>query len=223
MKGKTMSIDMTQPQAPNMNTSSQPGSSKKKGCLLGCLGALVVLILIVIIAFSSIVGMHNRLVDERETVRSSFSTIDTQLQRRADLIPNLVSVTKGYAKHEEKVFTAVSEARSKLLAAKSVNEKAEASAAMNSALGRLMAISESYPQLKANENFIRLQDELAGTENRIAVARTRYNEVVKKFNASIQKFPTSFIASAMQFKSAEYFQPSASEKNLKEAPKVSFD
>lgn len=218
-----MSIDMTQPQAQGMNSSIAPQAPKKKSRLFGCLGVLVAGIIIVIIAISSIAGIHNGLVDQRETVRSGFSDIDTQLQRRADLIPNLVSVTKGYAKHEEKVFTAVSEARSKLLAAKSVNEKAEASAAMNSALGRLMAISESYPQLKANENFIRLQDELAGTENRIAVARTRYNNVVKKFNASIQKFPTSFIASAMNFEPAEYFQPSASQKDLKEAPKVSFE
>lgn len=214
---------MTQPQAQGMNSSIAPQAPKKKSRLFGCLGVLVAGIIIVIIAISSIAGIHNGLVDQRETVRSGFSDIDTQLQRRADLIPNLVSVTKGYAKHEEKVFTAVSEARSKLLAAKSVNEKAEASAAMNSALGRLMAISESYPQLKANENFIRLQDELAGTENRIAVARTRYNNVVKKFNASIQKFPTSFIASAMNFEPAEYFQPSASQKDLKEAPKVSFE
>ena len=212
-------IDMSQPQMPG--TATPP--PKKRGCLLGCLGILAVFILIIVSIAGSFIGIHNRLIDQREEVRSSFSTIDAQLQRRIDLIPNLVNVTKGYAKHEKEVFTAVSEARSKLLAAQTVTEKAEASTAVNSALGRLMAISENYPQLKANENFIRLQDELAGTENRIAVARTRYNEHVKTFNAAIMKFPARYFAIFLQMEPAPYFKPSVSQKELEKSPVVSFD
>ncbi len=183
------------------------------------LGAIVALILITVIAAISI---RNGLIDRDENVRKGWSQIDAQLQRRADLIPNLVGTVKGYAAHEEKIFTEVADARSRLLAAQGPAAKAEASGALQGALGRLLAIAENYPQLKASENFIRLQDELAGTENRIAVARTRYNDLVKDFNAAIRKFPGSLFAPGLDFKAAEYFQPPAGHEAVAKVPEVKF-
>ena len=212
-------IDMTSP-----NMQQYPAQApKKRSCLVGCLGMLGILAVFAVTTVAAVISIHNDLIERQEKVRASFSAIETQLQRRIDLIPNLVNVTKGYAKHEKEVFTAVSEARSKLLAARDVAEKAEANESLGHALGRLMAISENYPQLKANENFLRLQDELAGTENRIAVARTRYNEVVQAFNASIMKIPTRYFAIAMRMETAPYFKPPASREDLEKSPTVSFE
>jgi len=184
----------------------------------------VLLVLVVIVIACGLFGlsMYNGLIAKHENVSEQWSQVNTQLQRRTDLIPNLVSTVKGYAKHEEKIFTEVSEARSKLLGAKTASEQIAAANAMESALGRLLAIAENYPELKAGENFKRLQDELAGTENRIAVARTRYNEIVKDFNRSIQQFPHSFFAKMLKYEKADYFAPSAGEAAVQEVPKVSF-
>lgn len=178
--------------------------------IFAILGILVVPIII-----------KNGLISKDESVKEAWAQIDTQLKRRADLIPNLVSTVQGYAKHEKDIFTQVADARSKLLGAQGPAAKAEASSLLNGALGRLLAISENYPELKANADFIRLQDELAGTENRIAVARTRYNIVVKEFNMSIRKFPGSLFAPGMNFKNAEYFQVPEGEK-VDKPPEVKF-
>lgn len=184
------------------------------GCLIVCFLALLVMGAIVI-------GMWNGLIGKDEKVKEAWAQIDTQLQRRADLIPNLVSTVQGYAKHEKEIFENVSNARSKLIGAQGPQQKAEASGELSSALGRLLAISERYPDLKANTNFIRLQDELAGTENRIAVARGRYNESVKIYNQSIRQFPGAFLASFMNLKPAEYFQP-ADKAKAQNVPEVKF-
>lgn len=161
----------------------------KKSLTVGIIVAVIVIALI-----GSIVGSYNNLVKLRENVTSAQSVVETQLQRRADLIPNLVNTVKGYASHEEDVFTAVADARTALSGAKTVDELNNAQSQLDSAVSRLLAIAESYPDLKANENFINLQNELAGTENRISVARQDYNNAAKEYNTKIQSFPASIIA-----------------------------
>ncbi len=188
----------------------------KKGWLI--LGGILVVALMV---FMWSMKVRNQLIDADEASNKAWKDIATQLERRTDLIPNLVATVKGYAAHEAEIFTAVADARSRLLAAQAPAELAAADGAMRSALGRLMAISENYPQLKANESFIRLQDELAGTENRIAVVRQRYNESVKSFNAMIRKFPGSLFAGSLDLSKKEYYEPPA-DKALSEPPKVAF-
>jgi len=187
--------------------------------LLVTLGIIVAVILIVVFATISI---RNGLIGRDESVKAAWSQIDAQLQRRADLIPNLVSTVKGYAAHEDKIFTEIADARSKLLAAQGPAAKAEAGAQVEAALGRLLAIAENYPNLKANENFIRLQDELAGTENRIAVARTRYNNTARAYNAAIRKFPGSLFVPGLGLKPVEYFQPPAGSTAVRKPPVVKF-
>jgi LemA protein len=182
---------------------------------------LIVLVLIVLVAGGWLVSVRNGLIRKEETVKEQWSQIDAQLVRRVDLIPNLVEVVKGYATHEKDIFLQIADARSRLLRAQGPAAKAEASAAMNDWVGRVLAIAESYPALRASENFTRLQDELAGTENRITVARTRYNEAVKEFNSAIRGFPGSLFTAGLGLKSAEYFQPPAG-KALAEPPKVQF-
>jgi len=167
---------------------------------------LIVVLVLVIVAIGSVVGSYNKLVSMDENVQTYASNIDTQLQRRNDLIPNLVATVKQYAAHEEEIFTAVADARSKLMSAGSMSEQAAASGELDSALGRLLAITEAYPDLKANENFINLQDELAGTENRISTARRDYNGAVQSFNTSIRKFPAVIIANMLGFDAYEYFE-----------------
>ncbi len=183
---------------------------------------LVVLVVVLVAGGVFVVSVRNGLIDREETVKSSWSEIDTQLQRRLDLIPNLVETVKGYAKHEDKIFTEIADARSRLLGATGPAQKAAAGPALESAWGRLLAISENYPDLKANTNFIRLQDELAGTENRISVARTRYNLAAREFNASIRKFPGSLFSNSLGLKSFEYFQPPEGAASVAQPPKVSF-
>ena len=189
-----------------------------KGVLFG---GIAVLLLIVggVILFPIIV--KNGLIAKDETVNEAWAQVEAQLQRRVDLIPNLVNTVKGYAKHEKEVFADVSNARSRLLAAKTPSEKADADSMLKSSLGRLLAIAENYPELKANQSFIRLQDELAGTENRIAVARSRYNSRVKEFNAAIRKFPGSMFASSLDLKKRDYFQATPQAKSAV-PPKVQF-
>jgi LemA protein len=162
---------------------------------------------------------YNALVNASETVDSSWAQVENVLQRRADLIPNLVETVKGFAAQEKEIFTQVAEARSRLAGAASPAEAARANEGLSSALGRLLAIQENYPQLKSNANFIRLQDELAGTENRIAVERKRYNDAVRDFNASIKRFPNNLFAGMFGFDTREYFE---AEETAKEVPKVNF-
>lgn len=182
------------------------------------------IIFIVIIAlFISFFSMKNGLIDLREEVEKQQSQIETTLQRRSDLIPNLVETVKGYVAHENEVFTSIAEARAKL--ADSINNGdlskiSEASSSLNSAIGRLIAISEDYPELKASEQFIALQDELAGTENRISVARQYYNETVKTYNTAVQQFPQSIVANISGFYPMEYFE---ADGGAYEVPKISFD
>lgn len=183
------------------------------------IGSGVVVVLILICFF----GTRNSLVSLKEEVEMQQSQIETTLQRRSDLIPNLVATVKGYANHEEKVFTEIAEARSKLAGSiKSGDMKSisEANDTLDSALSRLLAISENYPDLKASEQFIALQDELAGTENRISVARQHYNEKVNTYNTEVQKFPTSIVAGMSGYYPLQYFE---ADEAAKEVPKVDFN
>ncbi|MBQ3810069.1 MAG: LemA family protein [Kiritimatiellae bacterium] len=180
-------------------------------------------ILLVVLAVLALGGcnLYNGLVDKSEGADKAWSDINAMLLRRADLVPNLVNAVKGYASHEKEIFENVAEARSKLLGAKTPAEAAEADAALSGVLGRLLAIAEAYPELKANENFLKFQDELAGTENRIAVARTDYNAMVKDYNASIRRLPASLIAGPLGFEKKDYFEPPAGAA-VQQAPAVSF-
>jgi LemA protein len=188
----------------------------------GWLGCLVVVGGFLVVAFiigSMCVGAYNRMVTEREAVDKAWAQVENGLQRRADLIPNLVETVKGYAAHEKEVFENVAAARARLAGATTPQEAENANAGLTSALGRLLAIAENYPQLKANENFIRLQDELAGSENRIATERMRYNEAVRSYNTLIKRFPGNIVAGIFNFGQKDYFEAAPGSK---EAPKVKF-
>ena len=179
-----------------------------------------VLVLIVLIAFGQYVGVRNTLVAKNEAVKSAWSQVDIVLQRRADLIPNLVETVKGYVKQEQTVFGDIARARSALLSSGTPEQKIAANRQLDGALGRLLLIVENYPQLKSNENFMRLQDELAGTENRIAVERKRYNDTLQDFNTYVQQFPHNIFANWAGFKpNNAYFTAS---EGSREAPKVNF-
>ena len=181
--------------------------------------ALIVVALIVVFA----VFTYNRLVTLRQAWKRAFADIDVQLKQRQDLVPNLVETVKGYASHESTVFTQVTEARAAAMRATTVGEKSAAEGALTGALGNLMAVAENYPQLKANENFVRLQDELADLENKIAAARRFMNNAVAEYNSAIQQFPAVLFAGAMGFQPAEMFTLDAEERaQTKTAPKVSF-
>jgi len=182
---------------------------------IGIIIAAVVVVIAIIL-----ISSYNGMVSKAEEVDNKFSTIDTQLQRRADLIPNLVNTVKGYAKHEQDVIDSVTEARAKLSGANTVAEKAEADQELTSALNRLMVVVENYPDLKANENFTQLMDELAGTENRIATARKDYNDAVKDYNLKVKKFPGSLMAGIFGFGQKDYFEAA---EGSKEAPNVNFE
>lgn len=183
---------------------------------------LGVIAIVIFGIFSSFIGTYNRLQNLDETVNSQWAQVENQLQRRSDLIPNLVNTVKGYAAHEKSIFIGIADARAQLAGAvkkgdmKSINK---ATGDFNGALSRLLAIAENYPQLKADQNFMALQDELTGTENRLAVARRDYNESVKTINALIRTFPTNIIANMSGIKSREYFQV---EEGKKEVPNVKF-
>src|SRR5437764_3043923 len=183
--------------------------------------AVIVLALIALVVFGQYIGVRNTLVTKNESVKSAWSEVDVQMQRRADLIPNLVETVKAYAKQEQTVFGDIAKARSALLSAGSPSEKIAANNQLDGALGRLLVIAENYPQLKSNENFMRLQDELAGTENRISVARKRYNDTLQDYNTYVQQFPASLFAASAGFKpNTAYFQ--ATEQS-REVPKVNFN
>jgi LemA protein len=178
-----------------------------------------ILILIIVIPYSYLKGTYNTLVTMDESVKGAWAQVENQLQRRYDLIPNYVETVKGYAAHEKEVFVKVTEARSRVAGAGSISEKIQANNQLSSALARLLVVVERYPDLKANTNFIRLQDELAGTENRIAVERRRFNETVKVYNIKIRTFPTNIIAGMFGFEKAAFFEVP---KERQEAPKVKF-
>jgi LemA protein len=162
---------------------------------------------------------YNRFVNQEEAIKGQWAQVENQLQRRNDLIPNLVETVKGYAQHEEGVFKEIADARAQLLNAKSPEDTIAAANRQTSALGRLLAVAENYPQLKANEQFNRLMDELSGTENRIAVERMRYNERVQDYNAARRQFPANMTAKVFGFKEYPYFQAPPEAKPL---PKVTF-
>lgn len=165
-------------------------------------------------------GIYNGLVIKKESITSSWAQVENVLQRRNDLIPNLVNTVKGYAAHEKNLFEDVTKARSQWANAKTVDQKVEAAGGMDSVLSRLMLVVENYPQLKANENFLKLQDELSGTENRIAVERMRYNEAVRDYNVTVKGFPTNMVAARFGFIPAtEYFK---AEEKAKSVPEVKF-
>ena len=180
-----------------------------------------VLVLIGLVTFGWAMGARNTLVTERESVNAAWSQVDVALQRRADLIPNLVETVKGFAKQEQAVIKEVTDARAALGGARTPSEKIQANTQLDGALSRLLVVVENYPQLKSNENFMRLQDELAGTENRIAVERRRYNEAVQDYNTYISLFPNSLVASFAGFtRNDAYFK---TEEGARQAPKVNFD
>ena len=182
---------------------------------------LIIVLILALVLGSSFVTRRNQMAIKREAVNAAWSQVDVVLQRRADLIPNLVETVKGYAKQEQIVYGEIAAARSALLGAKTPADKIAANNQLDSALGRLLVIVENYPQLKSNENFMRLQDELAGTENRIAVERRRYNEVVQDYNTYISIFPNSLVASMAGFtRNDAYFKTDA---GARQAPKVDFD
>lgn len=181
---------------------------------------LGVLVLVGVLLGGSLMSSRNDLVAEREAVQSAWSQVDVVLQRRADLIPNLVETVKGAAGHEEKVINDVTSARAAMMGAKTPAEKIQANSQLDQALGRLMVVVENYPNIKANENFQRLQDELAGTENRIAVERRKYNEVVQRYNTDIALFPKNIAAGMFGFQREDaYFKADTA---AKEVPKVKF-
>lgn len=182
---------------------------------------IVIAIIAILVIIAVVIGSsYNGLISKSEEVDNKFAEIDVMLQRRADLIPNLVNTVKGYASQEKDVINSVTEARAKLAGANTVGEKAEADGELTNALNRLLIVVENYPDLKSSQNFIQLSDELAGTENRIAVARKDYNDVVKVYNVKIKKFPTNLMASMFGFETKEYFEAS---ENSKEVPSVNFE
>lgn len=179
-----------------------------------------VLIAVIVIIAIMIVPRYNSLVNLDEEVNQKESQIDTQLQRRGDLIPNLVSTVQGYASHEEEIFTDIAEARSRLAGAEGVEETAEANNEMTGALSRLLAISENYPDLQASEQFTGLRDELAGAENRIAVARQDYNTAVQEYNRNTRTFPGNLIAGIFNFEDKPYFE---ADESAQDVPEVEFN
>ena len=181
----------------------------------GFLGLVAAIVLVLVMIFSS----YNGLVSMNENVTGKWAQVENQLQRRNDLIPNLVNTVKGYAAHETEVFKQVSDARAKLGGAKTVAETSAANNEMNTALSRLLMVAENYPELKSNTNFIQLQDELAGTENRIAVARKDYNDAVQVYNAKIKSLPASLYAGALGFTARDYFK---ADEAAKKVPQVKF-
>jgi LemA protein len=184
------------------------------------LAVLAILVLIALMLAGSYVGRRNEMVRKNETINAAWSQVDVVLQRRADLIPNLVETVKGYAAQEQTVFGQVAAARAALLGAKTPADRIAANAQLDGALGRLLAIVENYPQLKSNENFLHLQDELAGTENRIAVERRRYNEALRDYNTYIGLFPNYVFARWAGFqRNDHYFEAPAPARQV---PKVEF-
>lgn len=189
----------------------------RKGSIL--VVGLIAIVVIALIFIVSAVGSYNRLVSLNEKVKTALSQIDNQLQRRNDLIPNVVETVKGYAAHEEEVFTKIAESRSKLAGAATIEDRASASSELSGAISRLLVIAENYPELKANQNFQQLIDNLENTENRLAIARMDYNNIAREYNTAIKKFPTVILANLFGFDEYDYFE---ADESAKEAPKVDF-
>jgi LemA protein len=191
---------------------------KKVLVILGLVG-----VVLLILAFSlggAFISRRNEMVGQKEAIKGAWAQVDNVIQRRADLIPNLVNTVKGYASHEQKVFDDIASARAQLGGARTPAERIAANSQLDGALSRLLVVVENYPNLKADQQFLRLQDELAGTENRIAVERRRYNETVQKYNTYIQLFPNSLVASFSGFQREDaYFK---AEGAAREVPKVDF-
>ena len=187
----------------------------KKGLIIG--GVIVGIVLLIGIIFGS---TYNGLVSIGEEVDGKLADVSVQLERRVDLIPNLVNTVKGYAKHEQDVIDSVTTARANLMNANGAEDMAKANQELTSALNNLLVVVENYPELKSNTNFIQLQDELAGTENRIAVARKDYNEAVKQYNKSVKSFPRNLLAGMFGFEEKEYFEANVSSSDV---PEVSFE
>ena len=173
----------------------------------------------IVIIISMLGGSYNSLVEKSENVDKQLANVDVQLERRADLIPNLVSTVKGYTSHETEIIDTITSARENLLKANTVTEKSNANDELTSALNALMVVVENYPDLKSNQNFIQLSDELAGTENRIATSRRDYNDAVTSYNTSIKKFPTNILAGMFGFNKKDYFEVSEGKTDV---PKVEF-
>ena len=192
----------------------------KKGLIaLVALGVLGVMLLGALIVGGLLVARYNSLVTANEQIDGAWAQVENVLQRRGDLIPNLVATVQGFADQEQEIFTDVANARSRLAGAVTPAEAGAANAGLTGALGRLLAISENYPQLRSNENFIRLQDELAGSENRIAVERRRYNETVRTYNTQVQVFPTNMVAGLFGFLDRGYFE---ADEAAAQVPQVEF-
>jgi LemA protein len=184
------------------------------------MGGLVILLIIIGVVAAAAIGVYNGLIIARNRCDNSWAQVDVQLRRRYDLIPNLVEAVKGYAKHEREVFEKVTQARTSAINAGTVKDQAQAENMLNGALKTLFAVAENYPELKANQNFLQLQEELSGTESKIAYARQFYNDMVMKYNQKQQVFPASIIANMFNFKEKEYFE--IEEPAAKEPVKVSF-
>jgi LemA protein len=180
---------------------------------------LAIILAVVLIAFNWFAGINNRFVNLDEGANAAWAQVENQLQRRFDLIPNLVNTVKGYAAHEEGVLTAVTEARARVGSARTIDEKIESNGQLTSALGRLLVVMENYPNLKADQNFLALQAQLEGTENRIAVERGRYNDAVQQYNQSIRRIPDSIIANMRGFERKKLFETTA---DAQKAPEVKF-
>jgi LemA protein len=202
-----------------------------KGLKFGCIGVVVVLVLLLIIGYSAFKNTYNKMVTLDESVNNSWAQVENVLQRRMDLIPNLVETVKGYASFERETLEAVIQARANAtktqINAESLmenpqmmNQYLESQNQLSSALSRLMVVVERYPDLKANQNFLRLQDELAGTENRIAVERRRYNDTVREYNQTLRQFPTNIIAGFFGFETRPYFE---APEEAQQAPRVEFN
>ena len=181
--------------------------------------ALGVILLGALVVGLYVKSTYNDLVAKQEQNKTAWSQVENQLQRRFDLIPNYVETVKGYAKQETTIFTAIADARARIGSAQTVKEKIDSNNELSGALARLLVVVENYPELKSTENFMRLQDELAGTENRIATERRSYNEAVRAFNVRARQFPANLVAAAFNFEPSPLFEAPAS---AKEAPKVSF-
>src|SRR5437762_11225125 len=189
--------------------------------LIAVIVILVILAVFGLVFFGQYVSVKNTLVSKNEGVKAAWSQVDIVLQRRADLIPNLVETVRGYAKQEQTVFGDIAKARSALLSAGTPQQKIAANGQLDNALGRLLVVVENYPQLKSNENFLRLQDELAGTENRIAVERRRYNDTLQDYNTYLQVFPHNIFAGWSGFKTNDAYFKAA--EGSREVPKVNFN
>jgi LemA protein len=184
------------------------------------MGGFVILLVIIGVVIAAGIGIYNGLIIARNRCDNSWAQVDVQLRRRYDLIPNLVETVKGYARHEREVFEKVTQARASAINAGTVKDQAQAENMLNGALKSLFAVAENYPDLKANQNFLQLQEELSGTESKIAYARQFYNDMVMKFNQKQQVFPANILANMFNFKEKEYFE--IEEPAAKEPVKVSF-